>query len=383
VAVAFGIVAIMLGGGFIDWILWAAREATIKGGLGHIQVVRPGFFDGGLADPLRFLLPERSGERKAIEANPAVTKVAGTLSFSGLVSHGDSTLSFLGEGVDPEAESFFSSVDIVPGGQRLSPEDPSGVVMGRGLAENLGVKVGDTVVLLASTSSGGINAVEARIRGLFYTVSKAYDDSAVRAPLRLAQELLRTDQVHRWVVVLDRTDATTEALAVTRGQIESAKLEAVPWYQLADFFNKTVTLLSRQVAVVYVIIGAIIVLSISNTLTMTVMERTGEIGTSLALGVKRATVMRRFVCEGVAYGVVGGVIGCLLGWGLAIGISSKGIPMPPPPGMSEGYLGEILVSWKLVLSALVLALTTTLLASVYPAWKASRLAIVDALRHNR
>jgi putative ABC transport system permease protein len=81
--------------------------------------------------------------------------------------------------------------------------------------------------------------------------------------------------------------------------------------------------------------------------------------------------------------VIGGTIGCLLGWGLAVAISAKGIPMPPPPGMSEGYLGEILVSWKLVLSALVLALTTTLLASVYPAWKASRLAIVDALRHNR
>jgi putative ABC transport system permease protein len=238
----------------------------------------------------------------------------------------ESTLSFLGEGVDPEAEGLFSSVTMLPGGQRLSPEDRSGVVMGRGLAENLGVTVGDTVVLLAGTSSGGINAVEAKIRSLFYTVSKAYDDSAVRVPLRLAQELLRTEQVHRWIVVLDHTDATTEALAVTRGQIKGAKLEAVPWYQLADFFNKSVTLLSRQVAVVYAIIGVIIVLSISNTLTMTVMERTGEIGTSLALGVKRATVMRRFARRPR---MVGWTIGCLLG-GVSPSRFRQRIPMPPP-----------------------------------------------------
>jgi putative ABC transport system permease protein len=73
----------------------------------------------------------------------------------------------------------------------------------------------------------------------------------------------------------------------------------------------------------------------------------------------------------------------MAGWVLAVAISSQGIPMPPPPGMSVGYMGKILVSWTLVLSALALALMTTLVASVYPAWKASRLVIVDALRHNR
>jgi putative ABC transport system permease protein len=57
--------------------------------------------------------------------------------------------------------------------------------------------------------------------------------------------------------------------------------------------------------------------------------------------------------------------------------------MPPPPGRSEGYIGKIMVSWGLVLSALLLAMVTTLLAGLYPAWKASRLVIVDALRHNR
>jgi putative ABC transport system permease protein len=77
------------------------------------------------------------------------------------------------------------------------------------------------------------------------------------------------------------------------------------------------------------------------------------------------------------------VIGLLLGFVLASMISAVGIPMPPPPGMARGFTAEILVTGQLALDALVLALSTTLLASLYPAWKASRMDIVDALRHGR
>jgi len=64
-------------------------------------------------------------------------------------------------------------------------------------------------------------------------------------------------------------------------------------------------------------------------------------------------------------------------------ISWIGIPMPPPPGMSQGYSGEIMFTGQLALKALLIALSTTLLASFYPAWKASRMQIVEALRHSR
>ena len=76
---------------------------------------------------------------------------------------------------------------------------------------------------------------------------------------------------------------------------------------------------------------------------------------------------------------MGVTAGCLL----AMLISAIGIPMPPPPGMSEGYNGEIMLTAQLLVEAFLLALATTLLASVYPAWKASRMQIVDALRHQR
>ena len=157
----------------------------------------------------------------------------------------------------------------------------------------------------------------------------------------------------------------------------------IPWCDLADFYNKTVVLFSRQVNVVKFIIGVIIVLTISNTQMMSVLERTREIGTSLAIGQRRRAVLRMFVAEGVLIGLIGGVLGVVLGYLFGHLISAVGIPMPPPPGMARGFLGEILIVPELASEALILALVTTFLASVLPAFKASRMNIVDALRHNQ
>ena len=160
-------------------------------------------------------------------------------------------------------------------------------------------------------------------------------------------------------------------------------LEVVPWHQLADFYNKTVALFSKQVGVLKFIIAAIIILSISNTLIMSVLERTSEIGTMMALGATRNAIVRCFLGEGVVLGVLGGLIGVIAGVVLALAISAIGVPMPAPPGVAWGYIGQVRVSFPLVIDAFALAVITTLIASFYPAWKASRMEIVDALRHSR
>jgi putative ABC transport system permease protein len=382
-AIAFGIVALVLAAGFIEWIYVAMREDTIRSGLGHIQVFRAGFMQSGLADPFAFILPDNAPERQNLEQVPGVASVAPRLMFSGLVSLGEATLSFTAEGVMPQKEGDLNSWATVVAGQSLSADAPLEIVMGQGLAANLGAKVGDRVVLLASTKSGGVNAVEATVRGTFSTISKAYDDSALRAPLPLAQRLLRVSGAHKWVILLQTTDQTRAAVPAVKARLGTDRLEVVPWYDLADFYNKTVVLFQRQISVMKLIIAVIIILSVSNTMMMSVMERVGEIGTALALGVKRRRVMRRFLCEGVVLGLVGGMVGLALGIVLAHAISSVGIPMPPPPGTGRGFTGRILVTWRLGLDAVALAVVTTLLAGIYPAWKASRMVIVDALRHGR
>ena len=83
----------------------------------------------------------------------------------------------------------------------------------------------------------------------------------------------------------------------------------VPWSKLADFYNKTVALFSRQMGVVKLIIAIIIVLSISNTMTMSVMERTVEIGTAMALGIRRLRILILFILEGGLLGAIGGLSG--------------------------------------------------------------------------
>lgn len=382
-AVTFGVVALLLAAGFIEWIFWATREGTIQTGLGHVQVMQPGYRDGGQADPWRFLLPQKSPEFEAIGGFPTVRTVAPRLAVNGLISHGESTVSFIGEGVDPDVEPQVNTMQPVPADQGLSSDAPKEIVLGRGLAENLGVKRGDTVILLANTPKGGINAVECKVRGLFHTASKAYDDTALRMPLPLARKLLRVSGSHRWILLLDDTGETEKTTLALRQNFRDSDLEFVPWYDMADFYNKMVSLLSKQIGVVEIIIAIIIVLSISNTMMMNVLERTAEIGTCLAIGRKRRQILHQFVYESLTIGLFGGVLGLALGMLLATGISAIGIPMPPPPGMSQGYSGKILITVPLAINAVLLALGTTLLASLYPAWKASRLEIVDALRHNR
>jgi putative ABC transport system permease protein len=118
-------------------------------------------------------------------------------------------------------------------------------------------------------------------------------------------------------------------------------------------------------------------------MTMNVMERTVEIGTAMALGIKRKRILALFLLEGLLVGVLGGAIGIVVGYLLASLASTVGIPMPPAPGMTEGFDAAIIVTPRIILEAGALSVITTLLASIYPSWRASRLEIVDALRHNR
>ena len=388
--IVFGVAATILANGFVEWILWATRETTIHSQLGHIQITKRGYRRSGSADPFAYLLPEDGPIQGVLEHTQHVRIVAPRIAFSGLVSHGDVTLSFLGEGVQPDKEVAMSrvhglgrpAVDIVRG-EDLSNVKPYEIVMGRGLAANMGVKVGDTVTLLANTRSGGMNAVEVRIRGIFSTISKAFDDSALRVPLRTAHELLRVSGDQRIVVLLDRTRNTDEVLSGLRERLAGQPVDVTPWYELADFYNKTAALFARQTAVVRLLMAIIIILAISNSMTMNVSERISEIGTAMALGTHRMRILLQFLAEGGLLGILGGIAGGIIGVFGARVISAIGIPMPPPPGQSWGYSAQMMVTGPIVASSFALAVAAALLATLYPAWKASRLQIVDALRHNR
>lgn len=378
-----GVIAMMLAGGFTQWIFDNMRESTIHAQLGHVQIVRPGFFDKGLADPYSYLLPKDDPLIQTIAQAPGVRTVTPRLVFTGLISHDESSIAFSGEGVDPAREVELSRDLHIVDGEALSPDEPNGIVVGEGLAANLGIKTNDKIVLLSATRKGSLNAVECRVRGLFMTATKAYDDAFLRAPMSVAHQLTRTTGATSWVTLLDSTADTDRFVATMRSQAGRQDIQFVPWHELADFYKKTVVLMSRQIGGVELLIAFIIVLSISNTLSMSVIERTGEIGTVMAIGLPAKGVLRMFILEGLMLGVIGGIFGVIIGSLLASIISYVGIPMPPPPGMAHGFTGQINITAGLALEALALAIITTVLASIFPAWKASRMVIVDALRHQR
>ena len=385
-AVAFGVIALMLCAGFIEWIYWSMRESTIRSGLGHIQITRPGYLDAGLADPLSFLLPA--------QLPPALTgstpggieleTVAARVTFFGLISRGEVTLSFQGEGVQPNRERALSQALVVEQGEGLSEHGARReILLGAGLARNLGARVGDTVVLLVNAPGGGVSGAEARVSGFFSSVSKAYDDTSARVPLHLARELLRVQGASKWVVTLPATAGTAEAVAVLQRELPSREYLVTPWTELADAYNKTVVLFSKQVGVLSLIVVGIVILAISNTMTIAVLERTGEIGTALALGVTPHLILRAFLVEGAVLGLAGACIGLLLGLAAAAAISAVGIPMPPPPGMARGYIGEILITPALAAKGVLLALFSAIAGAIVPAWRASRMTVVDAIRRGR
>lgn len=388
-AVACGVAALVLALGFIEWVLWAMRETTIHSQLGHVQIAKQGFHDAGAADPFRYLLPRQAEQEMALSKLNEVRVVAPRIEFSGLASHLDATASFIAEGVDPRQEAAMHHrhrlgrpINVIDGND-LSLEGRDEVLLGQGLANALGAKPGDRIVLMATSASGGAGAIEVDVRGVFVTMSKAFDDSALRVPRGVAERLLSVTGVHKLVILLDETESTTGVLRSLRARAEAAGLELMPWYEASDFYNKTVDLFGRQSAVVTSIIAVLIVLGISNVMIMTVHERTAEIGTMLALGVPRRRVLVQFLLEGGLLGFAGAVLGVSLGLIGAWLASTIGIPMPPPPGQSWGYVAEILVTPMIVIRAALLATIAATLTAIYPAWKASRMPIVDALRTNR
>jgi putative ABC transport system permease protein len=386
IAIAFGLAALLLSAGFIEWIFWAMREGTIRGGLGHLQITRPGYQEAGMSDPLAYLVPDPSERAGTVEVlrHLRVETLAGRMTFYGLISREEATLSFQAEGVMADREALLSRSVQVLAGRELS-NDPGAreVLLGEGLAQNLGAQVGDTVVLLANGQSGGVNAVEATVVGLFGTDSKAYDDVAARLPLGLAHALLRVSGATRWIVTLSDTDDTGPAVEALRETLPAGEFAVTPWWNLADFYNKTVVLFSKQVKVLKLIVLLVVVLTISNTLTISVIERTTEIGTALALGRSQRDILRGFLVEGGVLGLAGAIVGLAIGLSTALAISEIGIPMPPPPGMSRGYVGEIRITSSLLAEGTLLALLSALLGALVPAWRASRMTIVDAIRQGR
>ena len=379
-AIALGVASLLLSGGYVEDLLIQLREATIHSRLGHLQVYKAGAHASGGQRPFDYLIEDAGEVDKALAAIPGVVANGRRLAFSGLLSNGRGDLPIIGEGVEPAAESQIGTAVTLLSGRRLTLQDRYAVMVGEGLANAMKLKIGDSVNLVLSTRDGAMNTLEFDVVGIFRSLSKEYDARAVQIPLPAAAELVDTKGVSAVVVLLDDTAGTERARAALASRLPGGKFEIKSWQELADFYNSTAALYERQFAVLQIIITVMVLLSVANTVNMTLHERTAEFGVMRALGRRGRDIFRLAVIESAVLGVVGAALGVLLGVGVALLVSAIGIPMPPPPNSESGFTASIRLVPSVIAASFLLGVVGAVVASLLPARKIARIPVVEALR---
>jgi len=381
-AIIAGVVGLILSGGFVHDIFTQLGEVLIHSQSGHLQVARTGYFERGARSPEKYLLMDAEPLRKKIMENPAVEDVLGRLYFAGLLNNGRSDLPIIGEGVEPDREATLGSGMVITAGQRLRGTDEHGMMVGHGLAHALKLVPGNWVTLVINTPEGALNSLEFQVVGTFQTFSKDYDAHAVRIPLVAARDLLATTGINTLVVSLKQTRDTEPIAASLEKAFSRSGLEVNTWLKLNDFYAKTVKMYDVQFGVLRIIILLMVLLSVVNSVNMSVFERVGEFGTMMALGNRSSRVIELIIAENVIIGLVGAASGVILGMALALAISAIGIPMPPPPNADLTYIAHIRIVPSVVAGAFAVGLIATVMAACLPALRVRRIPIVDALRQS-
>jgi len=381
-AIMFGVTSLILSGGFVQDFFIQLREATIHSQFGHLQIYTKGYYENGRKSPFQYMIAEPGKMADDLGQLEHVAEATPRINFSALLSNGRTTFPVIGEGVEPDKDLRLSTYIKVISGKRLPKDDIFTMMIGQGVANSLQLKVGDSATLLVNTREGAINTFDFKVTGVFQTFSKEFDDRAVRISLAAAQELLATKSAHSLVLALAQTERTDQ-VAENLGRILSAdRFEVKTWYQLADFYQKAVDLYERYFLVLHIIILGLVLLSVANSVNMTIFERTGEFGTLMALGNRGSAVFKLIFQEIFILALIGSAAGALLGLALAAIISAIGIPMPPMPNTNSGYTALIrIVPWE-VGKAFAVGFFATLCAALIPARRASRLQVVEALRYN-
>jgi len=385
-AIILGGVAIFLYGGFIDYSFWILKEQTVRTNSGHVQIYHQNYF--ATSNKNKSLIADYPSLKQAILSEPElaadISTLAGQLEFTGVISHYENETSsyFSALGIEPLPALKLGSFDKLISGSDLSRIKADHITLGRGLAQTLGAHYDDWLDAITVNSRGGQGALSLKIRGIFASGIKDYDDTALKMPLETAQRMMETDGVSK-VLILLKEDNTAAFSVRLRKFIEKNHLPLIvkEWKDTSLFYQQVESLLSGIYFFIKLIVALIVIFMIGNSMTMNIVERTREITTLRALGLKPLHVTRLFLLKGIFVGMIGAVGSLGIGFAIASVINLYGIAMPPSPGQTLGYTAFIKTSsYDLLFITLMLPLLTATAASVLPALRASRLNISDAFK---
>jgi ABC-type lipoprotein release transport system permease subunit len=354
---------------------------------GHITMEHPGYRDAPAVD-LWIKAPESL--RSRIERLPQVERTKLIIMGQGIARSGSGDVSATLMGVEPSVELDTSPlVRHIVAGRYLNEDDGPWVVIGSELAKRLKLKVGKKMVLTTNDAAGNLVDVLCRVRGIFETGSVEIDGYFIQAPIDFARRLfgLPEEGVTQLGVVLTIPEAQESILQEVRLMVAEQDIAVLPWQKVIPEIASYIKLDKGSNWIFQAILIFLILFTIFNTILMSVLERQREFAVLLALGTKPGQLKLQILMESAYLGLIGCTLGLLVGGLAAWAAQVWGIDLRSL--LEEGFtISGFAVSAKmharvtagLLLGTAGLVFGATLILSLIPMHRASRLSIVDQLR---
>ncbi len=377
-AVAMGLTLLLMLAGVMRGEMDGAMNNTILLQSGDLQVRAASYNINKVSLDWKDLIASPAAVVDQIQSIPQVSAATPRLLASGIFTVGDNSRGVQVIGIDPQAAPNQIFRQGVLSGTFLQPDDREGILLGKPLADKFHLKVGDQVSLLINTSNGDVDQQTFMIRGIYTTNTTGYDESTVFMPLAKAQAFTGAQDHASLIFVLlkDRNQAESVAAA-----IQSPAYQVLTWSKMNELITQLEDFANSFMVFFYLIILGITSTVVTNTLVMSVFERTREIGVLAAIGMKARRILTQFLTEAGLIATIGVVGGFLLGAVVIWYLTVYGIYIGDY-GATGLLIGDTIRANLTPGDAVYVTLLTyiiTLLASLYPAIMASKMEPVEAL----
>jgi ABC-type lipoprotein release transport system permease subunit len=386
VAIVMGLILLL----FMDGMIKGSDQAIFGNAVrlygGNLQVHAIGYRDKANRLPM-LPLADADAVVQAARAQPQVMAAARRINTAGIVINRGNSLPVEITAIEPDIEAPISlQAENVSQGRFLLPDDSDAIFIGKGLADRLEVAVGENVTLLGRSKNESMRQHNFTVVGIYNLNMPEFEKGTVFIPLADAQTLYNLrGQATEAAISLKQIGTEGEVLTALKAQLPDYEVDS--WQTLKGDLRETLDTKFAFTSFFGIVVILIASIGILNLMLMAVFERTREMGVLAALGMKGRQIMGLFLLEGSLIGVVGAVIGCGLGFALIALMGSVGLDFSK---FSSG-LGDVgaLMGSKLypsitlaaLLSRAVLVVVITAIASLYPAWQASRKEPAQALHH--
>ncbi len=366
-------------------------NASVKINTGHLQVQAKGYNENR---KMRLVISEPEIVYQILSKISEVEAFTSRSRSFALASSLKRTYGAMIVGVDPAREARVSSLkSIVRKGDYLSDdggaEDLSEALVGRLLARNLGVGLGDEITLLGQGRDGSVAATVVRVHGIFDSGMDEFDRGTIQIPLSDFQQVFAMEKAVHEVVVMGHTLADVPLIKnqvgrALRANETSRSLSVLDWDELMPGLKQAIHMDLVSGSFFYLILIMVVAFSILNTFLMAILERTREFGIMMAMGTRPGRLTRLVLTESSGMTLVGVAVGILLGCMLTWYFQVVGIDLSGSSEILSQYgIPSRLYPRLTLLSATVgpvVVLLITLVAALYPALKIRRLKPVDAMK---